>query len=159
MPLAAKLNALHLGGSGWRFKGSIDNVSLTGVPYPIEVAVDIKPDRDPNSINSDSHGVLPVAILTTNTFDATSVGPETVALVVEVVAGGATNRAIRSTVEDVDADGDMNLLRHFDTECLVSLAATTGSLGLTGATWDDTPIVGSDAVRIIRPKPQGPKKK
>lgn len=159
MPLAAKLNAIYVGGSGWRFKGSVDNVSLQGVRKPIEVQVDIKPGSDPNSINVKSHGVLPVAILTTGAFDATSVDPETVALVVEVVVGGESNRSIRSRAEDVDADGDTDLMLFFRTECLQALSPEVTNLGLVGATWDGTPVFGSDAARIIRNEPQGPKKK
>src|SRR5207302_6199745 len=38
-----------------------------------EVAIDFKPDDTPNEINLDSNGVLPVAVLTTADFDATTI--------------------------------------------------------------------------------------
>jgi hypothetical protein len=47
------------------------NDPLTSVAVPI----DIKPGSFPNSINPQSKGVIPVAILTTDTFDATTVDP------------------------------------------------------------------------------------
>ena len=44
------------------------------------VTVDIKPGTFPNSINLGSNGVVPVAILSTDTFDATTVDPRSVTL-------------------------------------------------------------------------------
>ncbi len=42
------------------------------------VDIDIKPGGDPNSINLNSRGVIPVAILSTETFDATTLDPSTI---------------------------------------------------------------------------------
>ena len=47
----------------------------------IEVYVDIKPGGCPNSLNLGSRGVLPVAILGTDTFDVVDVDISTVRLV------------------------------------------------------------------------------
>ncbi len=44
----------------------------------VEVTIDIKPGGNHNSINPNSAEVIPVAILTTSTFDAASVKPITV---------------------------------------------------------------------------------
>jgi len=49
-------------------------------PCVIRVAIDIKPGSDPNSINLSSAGVVPVAILSSATFDATQVDPASVTL-------------------------------------------------------------------------------
>lgn len=46
----------------------------------LTISVDMKPGSDPNIINLDSAGVVPVAILSSDTFDATTVDPETVSL-------------------------------------------------------------------------------
>jgi len=48
---------------------------LTNVQSVTEVDIDIKPGGDPNSINLRSKRVIPVAILTTDTFDASTVDP------------------------------------------------------------------------------------
>ncbi len=46
----------------------------------LPVEIDIKPGSDPNSINLSSAGVIPVAILSSATFDATTVNPDTIFL-------------------------------------------------------------------------------
>src|SRR5207248_3131225 len=43
-----------------------------------DVGIDIQPGISPNLINLKSKGVIPLAILTTATFDATTVDPSTV---------------------------------------------------------------------------------
>ena len=46
----------------------------------INVTIDIKPGAFPNSINLGSNGNVPMAILSSADFDATTVDPETVTL-------------------------------------------------------------------------------
>jgi hypothetical protein len=45
--------------------------------FAFDVSIDIKPGSAPNSINPRSRGVIPVAILTTDTFDALDIDPKT----------------------------------------------------------------------------------
>lgn len=104
------------------------------------VSIDIKPGSDPNSINLDSQGVVPVAILTTDDFDASTVDPVTV-----VFAGAMP---LRWTVEDVDGDGDLDMLFLFKTRELELTSADTQAY-LIGATTDGTPILGEDTVNIV----------
>ena len=75
------------------------------VSTPIEVVVNILPA----SINPKSQGVIPVAILTTPEFDATSVNP----LSVRFGPAGATEAHGKGHLEDIDGDGDIDLLLHF----------------------------------------------
>jgi parallel beta-helix repeat protein len=104
------------------------------------VAIDIKPGSDPNSINLGSKGVVPVAVLTTDDFDASTVDPG------KVEFAGAS--PVRWTMEDVDGDGDVDLLFHFKTQEL-QLDANSTEATLTGATTDGTPIEGTDTVKIV----------
>ena len=105
-----------------------------------EVAIDIKPGVYPNSINLGAKGTVPVAILTTDDFDATTVDPTTVRF------AGAP--AIKRTMEDVDSDGYLDVLLHFDTQEL-NLDASNTEATLTGMTDDRIAIVGTDSVNIV----------
>jgi len=109
-------------------------------PPVLEVAIDIKPGSDPNSINLKSKGVVPVAVLTTDDFDASTVDPDTVLF--------ADAAPLRWTQEDVDGDGDMDLLFHFKTQEL-ALDEDSTEATLTGDTTDGKHIRGTDTVNIV----------
>lgn len=103
------------------------------------VAIDIKPGSNPNSINLKSKGVVPVAVLTTNEFDASTINPSTV-----VFAGASP---LRWSMEDVDNDGDGDLVLHFETGDLILNG--NGEAVLTGFTLDGKPVKGTDSYRIV----------
>ncbi|WP_145367601.1 hypothetical protein [Maioricimonas rarisocia] len=133
---------------------------FTYVPAAIEVIVDIKPGSDRNPVNLKSNskskgksaaagGVLPVAILTTDDYDAL-LTDETTVLFGDPELGGAA-APIKSTVEDVDDDGDDDLLLHFSIRELVDSGAIDGDsliLALTGLTLDGLLIEGFDLVTV-----------
>ncbi len=121
---------------------------------PEEIKIDIKPGGNPNNINLKSKGVVPVAILSTETFNASNVDPESVTF------AGASH--VRWTMEDVDNDGKDDMLFHFKTQDLnlgesITEAAdvtetTETTLTLTGKKTDLKVIQGTDKVRIVRGK-------
>ncbi len=129
-----------------------DNLSETKVlalaPGPEPVSVDIKPGSYPNVVNLGSRGVIPVAILTTVEFDATTVDPDTVALAGASVAIRGNGSRLLSAEEDVDDDGDIDLLVHIETE---NLALETGvtEVVLTGQTYDGQAIAGTDTIEVV----------
>jgi len=127
-------------------------LTLEKVVPPLEVVIDIKPGSYPNSINLDSKGVIPVAILTTDaavgepvTFDATTVDPET------VLFGPGKAAPVHYALEDVDNDGDIDMILHFKTQETGITAGDTEAT-LTGETVDGRQFFGTDSVRIVPPK-------
>jgi len=109
----------------------------------IVVPIDIKPGSCPNSINLKSKGVVPVAVLTANGFDASTVAPETVEF------AGALPK--RWTLEDADGDGDEDMLFHFRTQEL-NLTESSTEATLTGETLDEVRTKGTDTVNIVPQK-------
>lgn len=127
--------------------------SETILPPPvIEVSVDIKPGSWPNTINLGSNGVIPVAILTTESFDATSVDPSTVQLEGLGVAMRGKSEKLLANEEDVDEDGDIDLVVKIETENLESGAWQSGLIVLTGETYDGQAIEGCDEIIIVPPE-------
>lgn len=118
----------------------------------VAVEIDIKPGSYPNSINPKARGVIPVAILTTEDFDAIEVDPSTVALE-GVLAKEKGKSGKYGSVEDVDADGDLDLVvqipNTIDWADDVTEATLTGNLR---AKYEGYPIEGSDSVRLVPPE-------
>jgi hypothetical protein len=107
------------------------NVSIT------YVSIDIKPGAFPNSINVRNEGLIPVAILTTGDFDASTINPDSV-----IFAGAGK---VRSAMEDVDLDGDLDMILHFKTQ-ETDLGCEDISASLTGQTIYGDSIEGHDSI-------------
>lgn len=110
----------------------------------IEVDIDIMPGSPKNSINLKGKGVIPVAILTTDTFDATVVDP----MPVEFGPDGAIEAHGTGHIEDIDGDGDFDLLLHFNTRD-TGIACEDTAASITGETFNGQLIEGFDAIRIV----------
>ncbi len=111
-------------------------------PTVLTVAIDIKPGGFPNSINPRNKGVIPVAILTTPTFAAATVNPLTVGF------GPNSASPVQSAMEDVDGDGDLDMILHFRTQDTGIVCGNT-SATLTGATGGGQAFQGSDAITTV----------
>jgi uncharacterized delta-60 repeat protein len=111
-----------------------------GAPTAIIVSVDVKPDSADNVVILQSGGVIPVAILTTDDFNAASVDPATVCFVKD-----CTEKHGIGHLEDVNGDGRPDLLLHYETlETGIVLGDTQACL--TGKTNSGMAIQGCDRI-------------
>lgn len=129
----------------------IDDLSYV-VRLGVEVPVDVKPgeDDDHAPINLRSRGSLPVAVLTTDELDATTLEQTSLLLGDPFLTGAA--RVDRASVEDVDGDGRLDVVLHFPIPELVEAGAVDAwstDLLLSGRALDGTVIFGSDRVRVV----------
>jgi hypothetical protein len=121
----------------------IDNLTIASSPTT-SVNIDIQPGSFPNSLNPRSQGVIPVAILTTGTFDAVTVDP----LSVEFGPKGAMEAHGQGHIEDVNGDGHLDLVLHFNTQDTGIQCGQT-SAALTGETFAGQLIQGSDSIQTV----------
>jgi hypothetical protein len=114
----------------------------------IVVPIDIKPGSDTNCFNQNDHGVIPVAILGSETLDVNEINVDTLSLQgLAVKMAGKSNKYL-AHIEDVNADGYADLVTQFeDTDDWVTNG--NGTATLTGQLSNGTPIEGSDSICIV----------
>jgi hypothetical protein len=124
-------------------------------PDHIPVTVDIKPGDHSNKIKLSARGVLPVAVLTTQDFDASQFTPEMAHLSdadIAMTMGCVGADAVRWNYADVNQDGRLDLVFFFRIRELNltsdSTAATLMAHGSYGSTMIH--ILGTDSVRVKR---------
>jgi hypothetical protein len=118
-----------------------------------EVAVDVKPGDLGNVLNLNSNGVLVVAVLTTPEFDASTIAVSDLSRIRFGDANGEGRVSpLTAALEDVDGDGDLDLLLRFSTQEIREAGALTADstlAELSGFTTEDAPWIGTDSVRIV----------
>jgi hypothetical protein len=161
-PLTAVVGPTGPGGgqaiSGWT--GTLAVGGAVGGPYQITLtgarfcaqqaaAIDIKPGSDKNPVNLKSKGVIPVAVLTTPDFDAATVDVASVCFGDAEAAGqrACDEAHIQGHLEDVDGDGDLDLMLHFRTQDTGIDAGDTQAC-LTGTTSFGESIADCDSITI-----------
>jgi len=153
---ASPTGDLYLGGVGYGLYdggywgpiggGRLDWPFQTVVGWPYQhVEISVKPGSDPAPINTRTDAAIPVAILTTADFQASAVDPETVRFGVTGMEAVAFNWAM----EDVDADGDLDLMLHFRTQA-TRLQYGDIAASLRGYTFDGLEIRGSSAIKTVK---------
>ncbi|HUQ82694.1 MAG TPA: hypothetical protein VM076_16205 [Gemmatimonadaceae bacterium] len=138
------------------FMRNLFSAAMRGLGCALTVGIDVKPGSETNPINIGANGKLPVAVLTTPAFNAATLNVATVTLGNEigdetpvVVKNNGTRQA---SLEDVDGDGDVDLVLHFDVQTLLAngdLTPATTQLVLRGRTNAGVPVRGADGVTVV----------
>jgi hypothetical protein len=110
----------------------------------VTIQIDIKPDGHPNSINPYSRGVIPIAILGSDTFDASDIDLTTLVF----GPGGAPIAHMNGHLQDVNLDSFTDLVTHFRTRD-TGIVCGDDSATLTGETLDGQPIEGTDSINTV----------
>jgi hypothetical protein len=108
-------------------------------PTIVQVWLEIKP-----SINPRSKGVIPLAILTTETFDVTTVDAATI----HFGSTGTEATPVQFAWKDVDGDGRFDLLLHFETQS-TGIRCGDLSASLTGQTSSGQLIQGAHSIKTV----------
>jgi len=125
----------------------------------VQVTIDIKPGSFPNCFNSNGHGVIPVAILGSDTFDVTQIDVSTLGfggLDVRVKGNGNPQCSFEDVSGDFTSpegapDGYLDLVCQFVDDAS-AWTPDDGTATLTGELLDGTPIEGSDSICIVPPE-------
>ena len=129
----------------------VATISPVFAPDTNNVGIDVKPGSDPNSVNVNTRGVLPVAILGSDNFDVAQIVQETISAyttTVDAAPGGVPTSPLRCSIEDVNDDAILDLNCKFLKGDLV-LNCWTNGLKVMVNLMDGTPFTGSDTIRPI----------
>lgn len=124
----------------WGVSGAV--AQQTVAPQPVRVSIDIKPGDTPTTIEPGRQGMIPIAILTTREFDAATVDPSTI----RIGPTGTEATIFRSNLDDVDKDGDIDVLLLVRVNEMRVKCGDTSIL-LKAKTTDGRQIEGSESVK------------
>lgn len=128
--------------------GYIDYAFLFSVSAVAEpVTIDIKPGSDPNCFNANGHGVIPVAVLGSDTFDVTNIDQGSLLFGgLEVRIRG--NKGPLCGLEYSNGDAYLDLVCHFEDDA-DSWEPGEGEATLTGSLFDLTEFEGTDSICVV----------
>ena len=122
-----------------------------------DLHIDIQPGDETGAIDPFSRGIIPVAILGSDTFDVEDVDVDTLAFGPHPRAGAGGPQArpahgVGGHLEDVDGDGLTDLVSHYRTED-ADLDFDEEEACVLGATLDRTAFLACDRIIIITAPP------
>ena len=115
----------------------------------LQVDIDIKPGSERNPVNPGSEGVLPVAVFSSDTFDATDIDPSTVHLAGASVAQNPEDGKWMIQEQDENGDALVDVRLFFDTESIDVERLADDYAVLTGSTFGGVEFEGRDRVTIV----------
>lgn len=137
-------------------KDGTASATVTVAVNPGSLEIDIKPGDDTNRINLGSNGVIPVAILSAATFDATELDADKIFLAGAGVRVRGKSDKYLASEEDVNGDGLLDLVVKIETQNLDPDTIQDGVAYLrVHASADSSSAVlyeGSDSVTIVPPE-------
>lgn len=141
--LAVSLMAVGLVGASGSLLGTL---TVTQAVIAFEVPIDIMPGSDTNPINPNNPGKIPVAILSTPDFDATTEVDKTSLTFGRT--GDENSLSKCSENADVNGDGRDDVVCSFETQDTGFVMGDTEGI-LRGRRVDSTPFEGRDSVIIV----------
>lgn len=122
------------------------HVAAASAQVAVTVAIDIKPGSVDNPVNTKSKGKIPVAILSSATFDAPAL-VDTATLTFGRT-GDEDSFSHCGGAEDVNGDTLPDLVCHFSTQAAAFATGDTVGI-LKGSAIDGSTFQGSDVVFIV----------
>lgn len=154
------LGRINLDGTGFELladlmsPGGVKELALDPFDH-IAVDIDIKPGAYPNSVNLGSKGLVPVAILSSEDFDAAWIDADTIVMASAGVAIRGKGNNTLAKLEDVNGDGLADLVCHIETENFDPGAFDDGWACLEGQTFEEfggESFEGCDEITIVPPE-------
>ena len=124
-----------------------DSVTAT-VTLALPVNIDIRPGSESNCFNNNGHGVIPVAILGSETLDVSNVDSTSLKLDGFAVRMKG-NKGPSCAFGDSNGDGFSDLVCHFEDDTADNWTEGAATATLTGELMNGVPIVGTDAICIV----------
>lgn len=126
-----------------------DDDGLTDFATVALVPMDVLPGSDRNPFNRRAEGRIPVALLSSDSLDATRIDPSTLRL------GSGEAEVQKASREDVNGDGRADLLLHFSRQD-IDVGPDDEQVCMTGVLSDDRSFTACHVIDVVGEAGDGP---